>query len=154
MEYVSYKLNKCFAHINFSVTFFRLYCNLNSFINAYCYSWAKKALQYQWSYKGIGTYASQEFIGVSVSKFTEVCFASCTTSFFFPSTIFYCNFWLYFRELKLNKGTILKASCDYIRQLQKDRELMLRQQQYQARLEQAARMYADRVKVSKFHWFN
>lgn len=61
-----------------------------------------------------------------------------------------CEYWLYCRELKLNKGTILKASCDYIRQLQKDRELMLRQQQYQARLEQAARMYADRVKVSKF----
>ncbi|KAM3725175.1 Helix-loop-helix protein [Dirofilaria immitis] len=54
-------------------------------------------------------------------------------------------------ELKLNKGTILKASCDYIRQLQKDRELMLRQQQYQARLEQAARMYADRVKELENH---
>ncbi|VDM21245.1 unnamed protein product [Wuchereria bancrofti] len=54
-------------------------------------------------------------------------------------------------ELKLNKGTILKASCDYIRQLQKDRELMLRQQQYQARLEQAARMYAERVKELENH---
>uniref|UniRef100_A0A915A4G5 BHLH domain-containing protein n=1 Tax=Parascaris univalens TaxID=6257 RepID=A0A915A4G5_PARUN len=49
-------------------------------------------------------------------------------------------------EMKLNKGTILKASCDYIRQLQKDRELMLRQQQQQARLEHAARIYAERVK--------
>lgn len=49
-------------------------------------------------------------------------------------------------ELKLNKGTILKASCDYIRQLQKDRELMLRQQQQQARLEQTTRIYAERVK--------
>jgi hypothetical protein len=28
--------------------------------------------------------------------------------------------------MKLNKGTILKASCDYIRQLQKDREIMIR----------------------------
>uniref|UniRef100_A0A0R3S5P8 BHLH domain-containing protein n=1 Tax=Elaeophora elaphi TaxID=1147741 RepID=A0A0R3S5P8_9BILA len=54
-------------------------------------------------------------------------------------------------ELKLNKGTILKASCDYIRQLQKDRELMLRQQQHQARLEQAARLYADRVKELENH---
>ncbi|VDN04703.1 unnamed protein product [Thelazia callipaeda] len=54
-------------------------------------------------------------------------------------------------ELKLNKGTILKASCDYIRQLQKDRELMLRQQQYQARLQQAAQMYADRVKELENH---
>uniref|UniRef100_A0A914RLU3 BHLH domain-containing protein n=1 Tax=Parascaris equorum TaxID=6256 RepID=A0A914RLU3_PAREQ len=50
-------------------------------------------------------------------------------------------------EMKLNKGTILKASCDYIRQLQKDRELMLRQQQQQARLEHAARIYAERVKI-------
>ncbi|VDN22864.1 unnamed protein product [Gongylonema pulchrum] len=56
-----------------------------------------------------------------------------------------------FREIKLNKGTILKASCDYIRQLQKDRETMLRQQQYQAQLEHAARLYVDRVKELEEH---
>ncbi|CAJ0921730.1 unnamed protein product, partial [Mesorhabditis belari] len=43
-------------------------------------------------------------------------------------------------EMKLNKGTILKASCDYIRQLQKDRD------QQQNKLENAAKHYADRVR--------
>ncbi|CEF71257.1 MIP04163p [Strongyloides ratti] len=32
-------------------------------------------------------------------------------------------------EMKLNKGTILKASCDYIRQLQKENELLAKQAQ-------------------------
>uniref|UniRef100_A0A914W5M0 BHLH domain-containing protein n=1 Tax=Plectus sambesii TaxID=2011161 RepID=A0A914W5M0_9BILA len=49
-------------------------------------------------------------------------------------------------DMKLNKGTILKASCDYIRQLQRDREHMVRVQQQQGRLESAARLYAQRVK--------
>jgi len=49
-------------------------------------------------------------------------------------------------DMKLNKGTILKASCDYIRQLQRDRELMLRQREQAMRLESTARLYADRVK--------
>jgi hypothetical protein len=31
--------------------------------------------------------------------------------------------------MKLNKGTILKASCDYIRQLRRERELLMQQQQ-------------------------
>ncbi|KAL3095266.1 hypothetical protein niasHS_007365 [Heterodera schachtii] len=54
-------------------------------------------------------------------------------------------------EMKLNKGTILKASCDYIRQLQKDREIMIRsisqhgQQQQTARLEDLTRQYFQRV---------
>ncbi|PIC36971.1 hypothetical protein B9Z55_015774 [Caenorhabditis nigoni] len=49
-------------------------------------------------------------------------------------------------EMKLNKGTILKASCDYIRVLQKDREHALKHQQHQKNLEAAAQKYADRVK--------
>uniref|UniRef100_A0A914HYE1 BHLH domain-containing protein n=1 Tax=Globodera rostochiensis TaxID=31243 RepID=A0A914HYE1_GLORO len=48
-------------------------------------------------------------------------------------------------EMKLNKGTILKASCDYIRQLQKDREIMIRQQQQNARLEDLTRQYFQRI---------
>ncbi|PIO73594.1 hypothetical protein TELCIR_04428 [Teladorsagia circumcincta] len=51
-----------------------------------------------------------------------------------------------FRDLKLNKGTILKASCDYIRQLQRDRELMLKQQAHQQKLESAAKQYAERIR--------
>lgn len=50
------------------------------------------------------------------------------------------------RDMKLNKGTILKASCDYIRVLQKDRECAMKQQQQQKSLESAAQKYADRVK--------
>uniref|UniRef100_A0A0N5AWA8 BHLH domain-containing protein n=1 Tax=Syphacia muris TaxID=451379 RepID=A0A0N5AWA8_9BILA len=49
-------------------------------------------------------------------------------------------------EMKLNKGTILKASCDYIRQLRKEHDMLLRQQQQQARMEQTARIYAERVR--------
>ncbi|XGW29032.1 hypothetical protein V3C99_008662 [Haemonchus contortus] len=49
-------------------------------------------------------------------------------------------------DLKLNKGTILKASCDYIRQLQRDRELMLKQQAHQQKLENAAKQYAERIR--------
>ncbi|CAJ0925210.1 unnamed protein product, partial [Mesorhabditis belari] len=49
-------------------------------------------------------------------------------------------------EMKLNQGTILKASCDYIRQLQKDRDSMIKQQQQQNKLENAAKQYADRVR--------
>ncbi|EYC20978.1 hypothetical protein Y032_0020g165 [Ancylostoma ceylanicum] len=48
--------------------------------------------------------------------------------------------------MKLNKGTILKASCDYIRQLQRDRELMLKQQAHQQKLENAAKQYAERIR--------
>ncbi|CAJ0925159.1 unnamed protein product, partial [Mesorhabditis belari] len=44
------------------------------------------------------------------------------------------------KEMKLNKGTILKASCDYIRQLEKG------QYQQQNKLESAAKQYADRVR--------
>ncbi|EGT50616.1 CBN-HLH-30 protein [Caenorhabditis brenneri] len=49
-------------------------------------------------------------------------------------------------DMKLNKGTILKASCDYIRVLQKDREQALKHQQQQKSLENTAQKYADRVK--------
>ncbi|CAB3409323.1 unnamed protein product [Caenorhabditis bovis] len=49
-------------------------------------------------------------------------------------------------DMKLNKGTILKASCDYIRTLQKDREMMMKQHQNAKSLETAAKQYADRVK--------
>jgi rRNA-processing protein FCF1 len=62
--------------------------------------------------------------------------------------------------MKLNKGTILKASCDYIRQLQKDREIMIRfflfnylkkyknrHQQKASKLEELARQYFQRIQV-------
>lgn len=49
--------------------------------------------------------------------------------------------------MKLNKGTILKASCDYIRQLQNDRDLMLKQQQEVSELKEALQFYGKRVKV-------
>ncbi|KAI1710651.1 helix-loop-helix DNA-binding domain-containing protein [Ditylenchus destructor] len=49
-------------------------------------------------------------------------------------------------DMKLNKGTILKASCDYIRQLQQDRDLMIKQQQHQAKLEETSRAYAQRIR--------
>uniref|UniRef100_A0A1I8BLI2 BHLH domain-containing protein n=1 Tax=Meloidogyne hapla TaxID=6305 RepID=A0A1I8BLI2_MELHA len=48
-------------------------------------------------------------------------------------------------EMKLNKGTILKASCDYIRQLQKDREIMIRHQQKTTKLEELAKQYFQRI---------
>ncbi|CAJ0569560.1 unnamed protein product, partial [Mesorhabditis spiculigera] len=50
-------------------------------------------------------------------------------------------------DMKLNKGTILKASCDYIRQLQRDRDVMMKQQQHQSKLEVTAKQYADRVRA-------
>uniref|UniRef100_A0A1I7ZQ84 BHLH domain-containing protein n=1 Tax=Steinernema glaseri TaxID=37863 RepID=A0A1I7ZQ84_9BILA len=49
-------------------------------------------------------------------------------------------------DIKLNKGTILKASCDYIRQLQRDRDMYVKQQSQNAKLEQTARQYADRIR--------
>lgn len=49
-------------------------------------------------------------------------------------------------EMKLNKGTILKASCDYIRQLQQDRDVMLKQQHEKQQLEEATKLYAKRVR--------
>lgn len=54
-------------------------------------------------------------------------------------------------EMKLNKGTILKASCDYIRQLQQDRDVMLKQQQEKQRLEEAAKLYAKRIRELEEH---
>lgn len=50
--------------------------------------------------------------------------------------------------MKLNKGTILKASCDYIRQLQRDRDIMIKQQQQTAKLEEATKQYMQRIRVS------
>jgi hypothetical protein len=50
------------------------------------------------------------------------------------------------RDMKLNKGTILKASCDYIRQLQRDRDLMIKQQQQAAKLEEATKQYMQRIR--------
>jgi hypothetical protein len=48
-------------------------------------------------------------------------------------------------EMKLNKGTILKASCDYIRQLQRDRDIMIKQKQQATEMEKATRLYAQRI---------
>lgn len=49
-------------------------------------------------------------------------------------------------DMKLNKGTILKASCDYIRQLQREREQMSKMNQHSQRVESAAKQYADRIR--------
>ncbi|KAK0398287.1 hypothetical protein QR680_002514 [Steinernema hermaphroditum] len=46
-------------------------------------------------------------------------------------------------DIKLNKGTILKASCDYIRQLQRDRDMYAKQHSQNAKIE---RQYADRIR--------
>uniref|UniRef100_A0A7E4V933 BHLH domain-containing protein n=1 Tax=Panagrellus redivivus TaxID=6233 RepID=A0A7E4V933_PANRE len=54
-------------------------------------------------------------------------------------------------EMKLNKGTILKASCDYIRQLQQDRDVMLKQAQEKQRIEDTAKLYAKRVRELEEH---
>ncbi|TMS37864.1 hypothetical protein L596_004709 [Steinernema carpocapsae] len=54
-------------------------------------------------------------------------------------------------DIKLNKGTILKASCDYIRQLQRDRDMFAKQQSQSAKLEQTARQYADRIRELENH---
>ncbi|KAI1710646.1 transcription factor E3 [Ditylenchus destructor] len=45
--------------------------------------------------------------------------------------------------MKLNKGTILKTSCDYIRQLQ-DRDLLTKQ--HQAKFEETFRACMQRIK--------
>lgn len=50
-------------------------------------------------------------------------------------------------DLKLNKGTILKASCDYIRQLQKDRDHYVKVQAHNRSMESTAKQYADRIRV-------
>ncbi|CAI4224516.1 unnamed protein product [Auanema sp. JU1783] len=50
------------------------------------------------------------------------------------------------RDMKLNKGTILKASCDYIRQLQRERENLAKFQQHTISVENMAKQYADRVR--------
>jgi hypothetical protein len=46
----------------------------------------------------------------------------------------------------LNKGTILKASCDYIRQLRRERDIILQQQQQAFRTEDASKQYRQRIK--------
>lgn len=50
--------------------------------------------------------------------------------------------------MKLNKGTILKASVDYIRALQRDRETYLRLQTRAQLLEMQNRNYHKRIRVS------
>lgn len=49
--------------------------------------------------------------------------------------------------MKLNKGTILKASCDYIRQLQRDRDHLIKQQQQTAKMEEVSKQYMQRIRV-------
>ena len=48
--------------------------------------------------------------------------------------------------MKLNKGTILKASCDYIRQLRRERDMMLQQQQQSIRSDDSSKQYLTRIK--------
>uniref|UniRef100_A0A0N5A3W9 BHLH domain-containing protein n=1 Tax=Parastrongyloides trichosuri TaxID=131310 RepID=A0A0N5A3W9_PARTI len=51
-------------------------------------------------------------------------------------------------EMKLNKGTILKASCDYIRQLQKENEQLAKQAQItnSRTQESVAKQYQERIR--------
>ncbi|KAI6222415.1 Transcription factor E3 [Aphelenchoides fujianensis] len=49
-------------------------------------------------------------------------------------------------EMKLNKGTILKASCDYIRQLRRERDIMLQQAQQSQVLEDTSKHYRNRIR--------
>uniref|UniRef100_A0A1I7RIV8 BHLH domain-containing protein n=1 Tax=Bursaphelenchus xylophilus TaxID=6326 RepID=A0A1I7RIV8_BURXY len=49
-------------------------------------------------------------------------------------------------EIKLNKGTILKASCDYIRQLRREKDMMYQSQQDRERLEESSKMYMNRIR--------
>lgn len=48
--------------------------------------------------------------------------------------------------MKLNKGTILKASCDYIHQLRRERDIMLHQQQKSLHMEDASKQYLNRIR--------
>lgn len=50
------------------------------------------------------------------------------------------------REMKLNKGTILKASCDYIRQLRRERDIMFQQTQQSQQMEEASKQYLKRIR--------
>jgi len=49
-------------------------------------------------------------------------------------------------DMKLNKGTILKASCDYIRQLRRERDIMLQNQQQSMRSDDASKQYLNRIR--------
>ncbi|CAD5220710.1 unnamed protein product [Bursaphelenchus okinawaensis] len=49
-------------------------------------------------------------------------------------------------EMKLNKGTILKASCDYIRQLRREKDMILQQAQEKDRLEDSSKLYMQRIR--------
>lgn len=54
------------------------------------------------------------------------------------------------REMRWNKGTILKASVDYIRKLQKETQRSRELELHQQRLEQANRSLQLRVQVRGF----
>ncbi|KAI6200578.1 Transcription factor E3 [Aphelenchoides besseyi] len=49
-------------------------------------------------------------------------------------------------EMKLNKGTILKASCDYIRQLRRERDMMMQNHQQSQIFEDSSKQYIQRIR--------
>ncbi|KAI6236270.1 Transcription factor E3 [Aphelenchoides besseyi] len=49
-------------------------------------------------------------------------------------------------EMKLNKGTILKASCDYIRQLRRERDMIMQNHQQSQMFEDSSKQYIQRIR--------
>lgn len=55
-----------------------------------------------------------------------------------------------FRDMRWNKGTILKASVDYIRKLQREQQRAKEMENRQKKLEHANRHLMLRIQVSTF----
>lgn len=56
------------------------------------------------------------------------------------------------RETRWNKGTILKASVDYIRKLQKEQQRVREMEERQRKLETTNRSLLLRIQVSPARW--
>lgn len=57
------------------------------------------------------------------------------------------SFHLYYRDMRWNKGTILKASVDYIRKLQREQQRAKELENRQKKLEHANRHLLLRIQV-------
>lgn len=57
-----------------------------------------------------------------------------------------------FRDMRWNKGTILKASVDYIRKLQREQQRAKELENRQKKLEHANRHLMLRIQVIHFSW--
>lgn len=96
------------------------------------FSRTPSSLQYQRSYQGAGDLVAQIMHRVSVYELLKLCM----------SDVFL------FRDLKLNKGTILKASVEYIRVLRRDQEKMHQILHRYQNVEQDNKIMAMRIHVS------